>query len=195
MTFVHWLVVLSAVVSLTGGYEYIHDTIYGHTRPNLVTWSLWALALLIGVFAALSAHADPWVLSRTFLAGFIPLMVVVAALTHPHKIWKVTTFDVLCGLFSILALVVWLGANSPVVAVALAALADLFAALPTITKAWKFPGTETGKTFLASMIAVLLVLPAIPVWNIQNVAFPAYLVVTNSLLLIAIYGKRLGLRT
>lgn len=194
MSFVHWLVVLSALVSLSGSVAYIRDTLKGTTKPNRMSWLLWALAPLIGTGAALSAHADIWATTRTFLAGFIPLMVLLASFINPKSYWKLTLFDFLCGACSVLALIIWGVADSPRLAVLLAATADGFAALPTIRKAWQHPETETGLTYAAGLVAVLLVLPSIPKWSVENSAFQVYLLIINTFLILAVYRKYLGFR-
>jgi hypothetical protein len=190
MSFEHWLVVLSTLISCAGGYAYVRDTIKGTTKPNRVSWGLWALAPLIGTGAALYAGADIWVTIRTFLAGFIPLIVFFASYWNRQSYWKPTKFDIACGLLSAVALVVWLVADLPIYAILLAAVGDFLAALPTIIKAWKYPETETGVTYFTSLISVLLVLPSIEVWNIENSSFQVYLIVVNILLLLAVYRKR-----
>ena len=154
---------------------------------------MWALAPLIGTAAALSAHADLWATVRTFLAGFLPLLVFLASFINPRSYWKLTPFDMLCGLFSIIAFVLWIGIDAPRLAILFAAVGDGFAAIPTIRKAWRYPETETGITYLAHFVSALLVLPSIPVWNIQNSAFQVYLLIANTLLLIAVYRKRFGI--
>jgi hypothetical protein len=68
-----------------------------------------------------------------------------------------------------------------------------FAALPTVIKAWRYPETETGLTYLASFVSVVLVIPSIPVWNIENSAFQIYLLLVNTLLLVAVYRKKWSL--
>lgn len=190
LTFPHLLVIVSAAVSLAGGAVYIRDTLYGTTRPNRVTWSMWALAPLVGTAAALSAHADIWATSRTFLAGFIPLIVFGVTFFNRRSYWRLEVFDLACGFCSLAAIVIWLFVGRPEISVLFAALGDGLAAVPTIRKAWKHPETETGLTFIASIISVLLILPSIPIWNIQNSAFPIYLISVNILLLIAIYRRK-----
>ncbi len=193
MTFEHWLVILSALVSIAGSFAYVRNTLKGGTKPNRVSWLMWALAPLIGTFAAISVHADIWATSRIFLAGFIPVLVLLASFINSQSYWKLTMFDIFCGVCSLLALVVWGVADSPRSAILLAAVADGFAALPTIRKAWRFPETETGLTYLAGLVAVLLVLPSIPEWNIENSAFQIYLLAVDSFLVFAVYRKRLKL--
>ena len=43
----HLLVVVSAVLMFVGGYACVRDTLSGNTKPNRVSWFLWALAPLI----------------------------------------------------------------------------------------------------------------------------------------------------
>lgn len=190
LSFVHWLVILSVFVSMAGTAAYIRDTFAGKTKPNRVSWSLWALAPLIGTTAALSLHADIWATIRIFLAGFLPLLVFLASFINPQSYWKLSVFDFLCGACALLALIVWLAVDSPRLAILLAAIGDGFASLPTVRKAWNYPETETGFTYIASFMAVLLIIPSIPKWNIENSAFQIYLLIANTFLLFAVYRKR-----
>lgn len=170
---------------------YIKDTLKGKSKPNRVSWSLWALAPLIGTFAALSAHADPWAVSRIFLAGFIPLIIFFASFANKQSYWELSTFDFMCGLFSILAIIAWLFIHNPSLAILLAVIGDGFAALPTIRKAWKYPETESGFIFITSLISVLLILPSIKIWDIINSSFQIYLLIVSTILIFAIYRKRI----
>ena len=186
----HLLVILSAIISVGGAYAYIRDTIAGKTKPNRVSWSMCALAPLIRTGAAWSSNADIWATVRIFLAGFVPLLVVLSSFANRQSYWKMTTFDVLCGVLSLTALFFWAIADSPRTAIVLSASGDGLAALPTVIKAWRYPETETGFTYLASFISVVLVIPSIPVWNIENSAFQIYLLLVNTLLLVAVYRKK-----
>ncbi|MCL5435818.1 MAG: hypothetical protein M1275_01950 [Patescibacteria group bacterium] len=189
MNFAHPLVLLSVLVSVFGSSAYIRDTLKGKTKPNRVSWSLWALAPLIGTAAALYARADVWATIRIFLAGFLPLIVFTASFINRQSYWKLTLFDALCGLCSALALIVWATIDSPQAAILLAVLGDGFALLPTLRKAWTNPETETGLTYIAGLVSTLLVLPSIPVWNVENSAFQIYLLIANVLLISVIYRK------
>lgn len=191
---IHWLVVISALISVMGAYAYIRDTVAGRTKPNRVSWSMWALAPLIGTAAAIASNADLWAVVRIFLAGFLPLLVLIATFCNPQSYWRLTAFDITCGVFSLIALAVWGAADSPRTAILLAALADGFACIPTIIKAWKYPETETGVAYIASFVSVVLVIPSIPIWNIENSAFQVYLLIANAVLLFCVYRKKLMAR-
>lgn len=88
-----------------------------------------------------------------------------------------------------LAIVLWIFIDLPRFAILLAATGDGFAALPTIIKAWKYPETETGLLYIASLAAVILILPSIPIWNIENSAFQIYLLIANVVLIFSVYKK------
>lgn len=189
MTYAHWLIVLSAGITIAGASAYIRDTLMGKTQPNRVSWFLWGLTPLIGTGAALSAHADPWVVVRIFLAGFLPLLVVGASFVNKSSYWKLSFFDILCGACSLVAIFLWLFLGSPIYAILFAAVADGFASLPTIRKAWKYPETETGITYGASLVSTLLVIPSIAIWNIENSAFQVYLIAVNVVLVCLVYRR------
>src|SRR3989344_7823141 len=102
------LVIVSIFISIAGASAYIRDTVRGTTKPNRISWSLWALAPLIGTAAALSAGADVWATTRVFLSGFLPLIVFIASFVNRQSYWKLTFFDMMCGVCSGIALVLWL---------------------------------------------------------------------------------------
>lgn len=124
-------------------------------------------------------------------SGFMPLLIFLASFINRQGYWKLTLFDILCGVSSLLALIVWGLVDSPRLAILLAATGDGFATLPTVRKAWSYPETETGLAYIMSFFAVLIVIPSIPVWNIENASFQVYLLIANTLLIFSVYRKRL----
>lgn len=175
----HWLVLLSLTLGLTGTFAYIRDMFRGKSKPNLITWGLWGTVPLIATGAALTAHADGWATVRIFMSGFGPLLVFITAFFIPQSYWKLTRFDFSCGLFSLIAVVLWLIVDLPVIAILFAAMADLLATLPTLIKAWKHPETETVYTYFIGVFTSTIIIPAIPIWNIENSAFQVYLILAN----------------
>lgn len=182
----HWLVILSAIISLSGAFAYIRDMFKGKSKPNLVTWGLWAFAPLVATGAALSVDANSWSTVRIFMSGFGPLLVFIFAFIVKQGYWKLSKFDYSCGILSVVALFAWLVADSPIMAILIAAIADLFATLPTVIKAWKYPETETLYTYFVGLFTASIVIPAIPVWNIENSAFQVYLLLANTTLFIIV---------
>lgn len=193
LPFIHWLVLLSVLISVVGTFAYVRDTLAGKTQPNRVSWFLWALAPLISTTAALTAGADWWATVRILMAGLLPLWIFLASFANQRSYWRISIFDLTCGFFSLLALILWGATASPQLAILCAILADFCATLPTLLKAWQYPETETGVMFIGSFLSVVLVLPSIPVWNIANAAFQLHLLLMSLLLLLAIYRRRIAL--
>ena len=194
MTFPQSLVIVSALVLLWGGYAYLRDTLAGRTKPNRVTWFLWALAPLVSFGAAFSADADNWASVRVLVGGVVPAVIFLGSFVNKNSYWRLTRFDWLCGGLSLTALLFWQFVNSPLIAVLLATAANAFASIPTFIKAWNFPETETRLIFINSFLSAILIIPAIPVWTIANSAFQIGLMVTTGALLFAIYRKDFSIK-
>jgi hypothetical protein len=194
MTFPHCLVIISTLLLLWGGYAYFRDTLAGRTKPNRVSWFLWALAPLVSFSAAFSVDADIWASVRVLVGGVVPGVVFLGSFVNRKSYWKLTWFDWFCGGLSLTALLFWQLASSPLIAVLLATAANTFASIPTFIKAWNFPETETRLTFITSFLSAVLIIPAIPVWNVANSAFQIGLMLTTGALLVAVYRKALGIK-
>jgi len=194
MTFPQFLVVISTLLMLWGGHGYLRDTLAGRTKPNRVSWSLWALAPLISLGAALSADADVWASVRVLVGGIVPAVIFLASFINKSSYWRLGRFDWFCGGLSLAALFFWQFADSPLVAVLLATTANTLASVPTFVKAWNYPETESRLIFITSFVSAILIIPAIPVWTIANSAFQIGLMLTTGALLVAIYRKDFGMR-
>jgi hypothetical protein len=118
------------------------------------------------------------------------MCVLLASFLNKNAYWKLGTFDYVCGVVSILALVLWLITKEAVVAIIFAVIADGLAALPTLVKAWGFPETETGAVYAATLFGALTSFLAIQMWAVSEYTFPAYLVFIDSAILVAIYRKK-----
>ena len=194
MTFPHSLVIISTLLMVWGGYAYFRDTLAGRTKPNRVSWFLWALAPLVSLGAAFSVDADIWASVRVLVGGVVPGVIFLGSFFNRKSYWQLTWFDWICGGLSLTALLFWQLASSPLIAVLLATAANAFASIPTFIKAWNFPETETRLIFITSFLSAILIIPAIPVWTIANSAFQIGLMVTSGALLLAIYRRDFGIK-
>ena len=184
-----WIVFAGAGAQLLGISSYIKETLRGNTKPNKVTWLMWAIAPLIGSFAAFSDGVGLPALP-VFMAGFGPLLVFIASFMNPKAYWKLERFDYLCGLFSVLALALWGITNNPAVAIMFAIASDGFASVPTLIKSWKYPETENVHPYITGLFSALTSLAAISLWGFSAYAFPAYLVMINISLILCFYRNK-----
>jgi len=177
-----WLAIL---ISTLGAGIYLFDTLKGRVKPNKVTWILWSINPLIA-FAA-EAHQLVGVQSLfTFMIGFTPLIIFFASFVNKKAYWKITSPDVICGLFSILGLSLWYFTKVGNLAIVFSIVADAFAALPTLYKSYKNPETENSFAYLTASISGLITVLTIRHWNFETYAFPAYIFLINILIILAI---------
>jgi len=167
-------VILGAALNLIGSSSYVVLTIKGKTRPNRVTWFLWALAPLIAFSAELGQHVGLRSI-MTFMVGFGPAMVLIASFINRKAVWKITRLDVTCGVLSILALIAWGITGKGNVAIAFSIASDLLAATPTMIKAYKEPKTEHYGVFALGTVSAIITLLTIKQWTFAQYGFPLYI--------------------
>jgi hypothetical protein len=123
------------------------------------------------------------------MSGFGPLLVFIASFVNKNSYWKLERFDYLCGLFSVLALVLWAITRVPEVAIVFAIVSDALAGLPTLIKSWRHPETENALPFSTGVASTLTSFLAIRTWNFSAYAFPVYLILINVSIIGAIYRR------
>jgi hypothetical protein len=186
-----YIPILGAAVWLIGALFYAKDTVIGGTtKPNRVSWLMWAIAPLI---AAAASYADGvrFAALPVFVAGFGSLLIFVATFLNPKSYWKLETVDYIYGALSGLSLVLWWLTKEPVIAIIFSILSDAFASIPTVIKSWKHPKTESGVLYISALFNVLTCFFALKTFGISELAFPIYLVGLNVILITGIYRGRL----
>ncbi len=185
-----YLVIIAAVASTLAALVYIRSMFTGRTRPNRVTWLMWAIAPLIAATAALS-NGVGWAVLPVFMAGFSPLMIFTASFFAKKAYWKPSNFDYVCGALSVFALFMWWLTKDPNVAIVFAISSDALASIPTITKARSNPETESIWPYIVGVFGAASSLVVATFWTFSAYAFPSYLIITNILVLLAIYKRQL----
>jgi len=169
---------------------YIRNIFYKNTRPNLVSFSIWTIAPFVGVFLQIKSGAGLSVLG-TFMAGFGPLLIIIFSLIKKNGFWKLNRFDLICGFFSILALIIYIITNKLGISILFAIVSDGLAAFPTIIKSFKFPETETPILYMGGIINNILALFIITNWTFSIYAFSIYFIVINTIIIFSIYYKKM----
>jgi hypothetical protein len=188
---IEYLVIAAAVASLFAAFAYIHSMFKGGAKPNRVSWFMWAVAPFIATAASISSGVS-WAVLPVFMAGFSPFLIFTASFLTKKAHWKISTFDYSCGVLSVLALILWGLTENPNVAIVFAMASDALASIPTLTKAWAHPETESVWPFLIGAFGASAGLAAATLWIFSEYAFPAYLLIVNIIVLLAMYNKKLA---
>ena len=171
-------VILGAIIATIGGLSYLINTIKGKVKPNRVSFLLWSLAPLIAFVAELKQGVGLQSL-MTFEVGFLPLTIFIASFFNKNAKWKLTRFDLTCGVLSLIGLILWYITSSGNVAIVFSILADGLAALPTLVKAFNFPETESSWTYFTSTLSAAITLLTVKVWDLANAGFPLYILIVT----------------
>jgi hypothetical protein len=174
-------VIVGTLVSAIGSLAYLVDTVKGRIKPNRVSFLLWSIAPLIA-FAAQVKQGVGLEALMTFSTGFLPLMVFIASFVNKNAEWKLTMFDLLCGILSVLGLMLWLITKVGNVAICFSIVADGLAAVPTIVKAYKYPETELAWPWIATSFGVVLTLLTIEGLTFANSGFIIYIFLVDTLI-------------
>ncbi len=175
---VNWIFLGSAIGAL-GTAVYLRDTLRGTTKPNRVTWLLWAFAPMLAAVVewddGVGLRALP-----TFMVGFMPLLVFIGSFHNTASVWKIRRIDYACGVMSVVGTVVWLVTRNGVLAIAAAIAADFLAGVPTLMKSWTHPETETVYSYLGAVVSMAVLLLTITHWTFEETAFPIFIVCVAS---------------
>lgn len=169
-------VIVGAVLNITGSISYALSTLKGRTKPNRITWFIWAFVPLIA-FCAQIQKGVGWQSLMTFMVGFGPLLVFASSLVNKKAYWKITRLDVSCGILSIMALILWAVTKDGEIAIALSILADLLAGLPTLIKSYRDPESENSDVYRNSALSGAITLLTVKTWTFANFGFALYIFV------------------
>lgn len=180
---------LTILFSITGSFFYIKDTLYGKTRPNIVSWIFWAIAPLVGTYIGYKSGVSTPLLLSTFMAGFSPLLVITASFFNKKSYWEITKFDIWCGILSFVAIIIWITTKNGMLSLIFAIMADLFASIPTIIKSWKYSETESSATYSLGILNQLITFLIMKEFFLQSFSFPIYFVLINLIIVLGIKKK------
>lgn len=185
-----YIIYIGVLISLIGQFFYLKSIVLGSTKPNLISHFVWILAPFIGVFFQLKAGAGLSALV-IFMAGFASFLIVVISLFKKNGYWKLNTFDLMCGIFSVSSLILYFFTHNLSVSILFAILSDSLACIPTIKKTWNFPDTETGSLYIGGIISNILGLLTITNWAFPIYSFSVSIIVLNFVVLFCIYRKKI----
>lgn len=181
---------ISVLLSLIGVFFYIRAMFYGQVKPNRISWIIWMIAPFIGTWLQLKAGAGFSVIP-VFMAGFGPLLILIASFVSKNGYWKISMLDIICGVLSAFALILWVATHRFSLSILFAIFADALAIFPTIIKAWKHPETENWLIYGQGIVSNTIGLLIIKTWSFPIYSFSVYLILANIIMVICLYRKNI----
>lgn len=186
-------IIVGTLIGAAGTVAYLIQTVKGRVKPNRVSFLLWSVIPFIAFSAQISQGVGLEAL-MTFSTGFLPLTVFIASFANKQAEWKLTRFDLMCGVLSVVGLVLWMITKVGNVAIFFSIVADALAAIPTLVKAYKYPDTEIAWPWIATVVGIILTLLTISNFTFANSGFIIYILVLNTLIYVFVQF-RVGVRT
>ncbi|GCE03514.1 hypothetical protein [Dictyobacter aurantiacus] len=189
-------VIIGTLIGAIGALAYLVDTVRGKVKPNRVSFLLWSIAPFIA-FAAQIKQGVGLESLMTFSTGFLPLTIFVASFANKKAAWRITGFDLICGVLSIFGLILWLITKVGNIAITFSILVNVLAAIPTLVKAYKHPDTELAWPWIVTNFGVVLTLLTLKGLTFANSGFIVCIFVVNTLIFSLIQfriGEKLALQ-
>lgn len=177
-------IILAVSLRLFGNVDYIWETIKRHVAPSPVTWFLWGCTNLIAFIAQIQKGFEPsaWATFALCVGPFTIFGITLVQRANLH----LKKFDVFCGAFSIIGIIAWIVTSNPLAALIFSIIGDAFAGMPTIRKAYATPGTERAMPYFLTVLSMIVALMTVKQWEFMHYAFPVYIAIINSAILVAL---------
>jgi len=173
-----WFIVISIFIRLISGGQYIRGMLRGKARPNPFTWFLWGVTPLIALAAQLPHGFNGQSLMLLAL-GVSPLLIGGIASVRWGIRAYLTPFTLACTGIALAGILLWRITTLPELAIIFGIVADIFATLPTLHKAYLNPESEYPLPYLLSICSMVVALLTISDWSFTVYAFPLYMLCIN----------------
>lgn len=179
--------IASSILAILSILPYIRDILQHQTKPHAYSWLVWSLLQIIGAIAQWQDGAGygAWALA---IAAFNSTLVFLLAFRYGTH--NITRFDTLCLIAALIAIILYLLMDNPLIAVVLVVLIDFLAFLPTFRKGWQEPETETVSTYAMSGLANFVALFALQQYTLITALYIGSLFLSNASFVAMIFLKK-----
>jgi len=165
--------IASGILSSFAYIPYIVDTIRRRTQPQRASWLIWSV---LGSVAFVSQVYE----GATDSLWFAGVQVSGTLLVFVLSIWVgigsyLSRTDYLILFTALMGLVLWYFTDTAAYMLAITISISLLGGVPTVTKAYRDPDSETLITWIASLIASVCALLSVGKVNLIILAYPLYL--------------------
>ena len=170
--------IIGAIIGSLGGFYYLYETIVGKAQPNRITWLLWGIFPMV-IFVAQRAQGVEDLSWTSFVAGFMPFLILAASFLNKKAYWKSEPRDYYLMAAAIVGIILWTFTGNPNLALLFALLADIMAGIPTLIKSYSHPHSESWIAYAISTVGFGIGFLSVQTYNFETATFVAYLFILN----------------
>ncbi len=182
-----FLIVISSILALISPIIYARAILKGEAKPHRTTRFILLVITILAVLSLFTQHDTVAV----WLAGVSALQsIVIFILSLKYGMGGWEKGDLVCLGIALMGIILWQTTQNPVLALYASIAADFTGMIPALKKTYHFPQTEVWSFFLIDVFAALFNLMAVRSLTIPGVAYPAYLLVINLVMVLLITFPR-----
>jgi len=163
----------AAIVAASAVYYFL-DVVRGSTRPQRVSWGVWAFVGLLGVGTADAGGAGPGMYAAAVDAFACVATFALSLLPNRGKPGG-RRADLLLGAVAVTGVVLWrAGLLGDTGAAVLVVGCEVVALWPTLRDGWRQPGTESFVSWSADIVGNGMCVAAVGTASVASLAYPVY---------------------
>jgi hypothetical protein len=183
--------IIAGVIAFFAYIVYIISILKGGSKPNRVTWWIWAF---MGLVLALSyqfsgASNTVWVPYVEFLG---PFAIAVLSIKYGEGTLENKT-DLYCLLGAVVSIMLWIIFDNPVIALITNLAIDSFAIVPTIKKSYLRPEGEDFWAWFGTGLADSLNMFAVERFTFAILVYPIYMLVSDLIIIVILLFRKKGI--
>lgn len=176
---------VAATLNIFAFGPYIIDTLRGKTKPHMYSWFIWTVITGMVFIGQVTGEAGPGAWATGCMVA-INLCIFLLSLKYGTA--DITRSDKLCLVGALVALAVWVTADSLVLSIMVLTLIDTLAFVPTVRKILKSPEEETFITYPISSLRCFLSVLALSNYSVITGLYPfAMLAMYSMITVILLY--------
>ncbi len=166
---------------------YLRDIFRGRTKPHVFTWFIFSLLLSITFFIQIAegGGAGAW---TTGIEAICCLTIAGLALNRGEK--DIKHLDWFCFVAALIAIVLWLLANQPLLAIIFVICADALGFIPTFRKSYNKPHEETVINYALGAARWPLAILALQSLTLTTFLYPATIAIFDLALVAMLLIRR-----
>lgn len=184
---------IATILGIIGAAAYIKDAYHRKTLPHRVAWFIFLILSIISFISQVELGAK----ASLFYAGWFVInniIIVSLSLRKNAGYGGIEKGNIAGFTLAIIGIILWQVFSSPLLALLSVLVADSIGALMILIKSYKYPETETITMWCLGIVASIFSMFSVGKLDFALLAYPIYLFVASSLIVVAIIIGKRGLK-
>jgi len=166
---------------------YLVDCFNKRVKPHPFTWLVWVIVSTIVLFGQVTKGAGIGALPAA-VAWVFTFLIFIFATRYGFK--YVRRADVYFLAVALLGIIPWIINDDPTISVVIAVAIDLVAFVPTLTKTYRHPETETPILYGSNVLRHVLTLFSLQAYNVATTLHSVSMIITNTAMVLIITRRK-----